>query len=306
MTQFIAVLSFMLMSVGLLGAQDLPPLPPAASDTGTTTASSPSGTASDSSAAAPALPPLPSSNSDTSGAASNPSAALPPLPGSADSSTNTSANSSEAMPTLPASANQAATDSNATTWSSPNLTTPASGPTSALVVPDVPKTVQHAHHPKHHHKLTPAEQYRVDHYRPNVIYGGWVWTKGGSVDDKLAWTSQEILDALVPKGYTVLKEDGNYDGEDTTIAQWRQWTFSIPHSHVVSQVYIKPVKHRIWVRVGPSEPPAGESLKVFKAYQKEDLKMLRLLRKKLGHRLTPHHRKDWTALYNYESGTSDQ
>jgi hypothetical protein len=154
--------------------------------------------------------------------------------------------------------------------------------------------------------MTPAEKYRAEHDRPNVIYGGWVWPKGQEVDDKLAWTSQEVLNALIPHGFTVTKEEGNYDGEDTTSPQWRQWTFSIDHSSVVTQVYIKPIKHRIWMRVGPSEAPADRSLSEVKAIQAQDLRMLKLLRRQLGQRLTPHHRNDWTARYNYKAATADE
>jgi hypothetical protein len=209
------------------------------------------------------------------------------------------------MPPLPAAGTTTDNNpsaSNAASWSSPNLQTPSSGPASAAVVPDVPK----ASMAKHRHKMTPEEQYRYDHDRPNVIYGGWVWPKGQAVDDQLAWTSQEVLNALVPHGFTVTKEEGNYDGEDTSTFQWRQWTFSIDHSQVVSQVYIKPVKHRIWVRVGPFEAPAGMSLKEVKAIQKQDVRMLKLLRRKFGKRFTPHHRGNWTAPYDHKRGTADE
>ena len=171
-----------------------------------------------------------------------------------------------------------------------------------MVVPDVPK----ASPAKSKHKTTVAEQYKLDHARPNVIYGGWVWPKGQDVDDKLAWTSQEILNALVPHGFTVTKEEGNYDGEDTSTFQWRQWTFSIDHSPVVTQVYIKPLKQRVWIRVGPSEAPAGLSLREVQAIQKQDLRMLKLLRQKLGKRFTPHHRGSWAAPYNYKRETADE
>ncbi|HET9870147.1 MAG TPA: hypothetical protein VFR02_06615, partial [bacterium] len=134
----------------------------------------------------------------------------------------------------------------------------------------------------------------------------WVWPRGGDVDDQLAWASQEILNALIPHGFTVSKEEGNYDGEDTSVPQWRQWTFTIEGSEVVTQVYIKPVRHRVWVRVGPSEPPAGRSLAEVKAIQKQDLRMLKLLRAKFGKRFTPHHRHDWAAPYNHRTGTADE
>jgi hypothetical protein len=275
MTQLIVVLFFMFLSFGALQAQDLPPLPPAAGDnvSVSVTASTPPVAAG---GTMPALPPLPSS------ASSAPSADV-----SASMSTSSSAGSDNSQPA---------------SWSSSNLQTPPSGPAAAAVVPDVPK----ASMPKHRHKMTPQEQYRYDHDRPNVIYGGWVWPKGQDVDDKLAWTSQEVLNALVPHGFTVTKEEGNYDGEDTSSFQWRQWTFSIDHSQVITQVYIKPVKHRIWMRVGPFEAPAGMSLREVEAIRGQDLRMLKLLRHKFGKRFTPHHRGNWTAPYDHKRGTADE
>jgi len=274
MTQLIAVLSILLISFGELRAQDLPPLPPAAAPDSQASAST------SASASLPALPPMPAA-----AGTSSPQGTLPSTAG-----------------TSPSSATAPADNSQAASWTSPNLQTPASGPASAVVVPDVPK----ASIPKAKHKITPAEQYKMEHTRPNVIYGGWVWPKGQDVDDKLAWTSQEILNALVPHGFTVTKEEGNYDGEDTSTFQWRQWTFSIDHSPVISQVYIKPFKQRVWVRVGPSEAPADMSLKEVQAIQKQDLRMLKLLRQKLGKRFTPHHRGSWAAPYNYKRETADE
>jgi hypothetical protein len=306
MTQLIAVLSFMLISSGVLRAQDLPPLPPAAAVDSqasvSASASLPSGPGT-----MPALPPMPSTGT-SSPAATAPASdggtmpALPPMPASASAGTSDSS-ASGTMPPLPSAGTSPASDNGqASSWTSPSLQTPASGPASAVVVPDVPK----ASLGKTKHKITPAEQYKMEHTRPNVIYSGWVWPKGQDVDDKLAWTSQEILNALVPHGFTVTKEEGNYDGEDTRTFQWRQWTFSIDHSQVTTQVYIKPLKQRVWVRVGPSEAPAGLSLREVQAIQKQDLRMLKLLRQKLGKRLTPHHRGSWAAPYNYKRETADE
>ncbi|HVM32764.1 MAG TPA: hypothetical protein VMU88_06485 [bacterium] len=247
------------------------------------------------------MPALPDAN------ASSNAAALPPLPGANASSTAgtmpplPSSNNASAAPAAGVTAEPSANSQASTNWSSPSLSVPPSGPASAPKVPGVPQAKV-----AKPHKMTPAEKYRYDHTRPNVIYGGWVWPKGGEVDDRLAWTSQEILNALVPHGFNVSKEEGNYDGEDTTTPQWRQWTFSIDHSNVVTQVYIRPVKQRIWVRVGPSEAPADMTLAQVEAIRKQDLRMLKLLRRQLGKRFTPHHRGDWSAPYNYKRATADE
>ena len=144
-------------------------------------------------------------------------------------------------------------------------------------------------------------------HRVNVILGGWVRAKGGNESSKIAWTSQEILNALIFKGYKVVKEEGKYDGQEGAGGnQFRDFTFSVPKSKLTAEVYIKQVGKRIWVRVGPSEPPAFENHSVEKVQKMRavNLKVLALVQRKLGRRISPQRIiKSWEAPYSFARAT---
>ena len=287
MTQFLAVMFLVWLWVSSTQAQDLPPLPPAPG--------------TDQSQAAPSsstLPPLPSAPSGTSGASST---ALPPLPSAPSGSTSSApaGAGSGSLPPLPSAPSQASTASG---MALPPLPGAAATPASAGS-PEAANPSATPSGPKKR-KLTPEQRYRADHYRPNVIYGGWVNSKGGAVDARLAWTAQEVLNTAVSLGYTVVKEEGNYEGQPGP--PWRQWTFQKPNSDLTPQAYIKPAGKRVWLRVGPSESPAGLTLEEVKAIQREDLRFLKALRKKFGRRLAPHHRGSWEAPYDAVRESADE
>jgi hypothetical protein len=310
MKPLIAIVFLLLLSVSATRAQDLPPLPPAAgTDETQVTAgsgvviSTPNGSAdnvtiqtSSSDNSAPALPPLPSSSNSTQsqpGSTTNSGVGLPPLPGASSSSSET--NSSAGLPPLPNASSNSTAGSGVGlpplpgTASGASVTTTSSGPTPTV-------------HAKR--KLTPQQKYWADHYRPNVIYGGWVKPKGGEVDARLAWVSQEVINAVTSMGFTVAKEEGNYEGQPGI--QWRQWTFQSPKTDLTPQVYIKPLGNRVWLRVGPPEAPAGLTLSQVQAIQRQDQKVLRVVRLKLGRRLSPHHRGNWDAPYSAERESADE
>ena len=142
-------------------------------------------------------------------------------------------------------------------------------------------------------------------WRPNVIFGGWVNAKGGNESSRLAWTSQEVQNALCFKGYKVIKEDGKYDGQaDAGGNQWREFTFSVPKSKLQVQVYAKQTGKKIWLRVGPSEPPAfadaENSIAHVQKMREADMKALHLIQKKLGRRLLAHHIvRSYEAPYSF-------
>jgi hypothetical protein len=126
-----------------------------------------------------------------------------------------------------------------------------------------------------------------------VIFGGWVHPKGGGAQIRIAWTSQEILNALYGKGYTILTEDGDYMADS-----WRQFTFNVPKSNLTLEVYLRQVGNKIWMRVGPSEPPAGVPLAKVEKIKAENLRALNTLRGKFRNRLTARLHGNWEAPYN--------
>jgi hypothetical protein len=317
MKPLIAIVFLLLLSASAARAQDLPPLPPAAgTDETQVTAgsgvviSTPNGSTdnvtiqtSSSDNSAPALPPLPSSSDSTQsqpGSTTNSGVGLPPLPGASSNSSGT--NGSAGLPPLPnASSNSTGGQTESSSGSGVGLP-PLPGTASSPSVAATPFGSSPTVHAKR--KLTPQQKYWADHYRPNVIYGGWVKPKGGEVDARLAWVSQEVINAVTSMGFTVAKEEGNYEGQPGI--QWRQWTFQSSKTDVTPQVYIKPLGNRVWLRVGPPEAPAGLTLSQVQAIQRQDQKVLRVVRLKLGRRLSPHHRGNWDAPYSTERESADE
>jgi hypothetical protein len=142
-----------------------------------------------------------------------------------------------------------------------------------------------------------------------VIFGGWVHGKGGNPSARIAWASQEVLNALVFKGYKNLsdQEKGNYDGQPGD--QWRSMFFTTPKTKVTIHVYVKAEGKKVWLRVGPDEQPAGEKMATVAQLKKEDWKALQLLRAKMKGKLRPHEIrvvKDWTAPFHRPQETADE
>jgi hypothetical protein len=158
-------------------------------------------------------------------------------------------------------------------------------------------------------KLQP---WQVSNYRPNVIFGGWIRAKGGNPSSRIAWASQEVLNALLFHKYRLINpmegkaEKGNYDGQPGK--QWREFTFVAPKSKVQVNVYLSNVGKKVWVRVGPGEgtPPASTSLDQANKLKVADLTALHLIQKKLGHRISPNRVvPHWDAPYRYAEGSAD-
>ncbi len=163
---------------------------------------------------------------------------------------------------------------------------------------------------KHAHQRKP---WQVSKYRPNVIFGGWVTAKGGNESSRIAWTSQEILNALLFKKYKLIspqdgkQEEGSYDGQEGR--QWRQFNFNAPKSKLVVQVYIRQSGKKVWLRVGPGEavPPAEYSLTQAQKIRSADLAALHLIKRKFGRRLTPNRTvSSWEAPYRYSQESADE
>jgi hypothetical protein len=196
------------------------------------------------------------------------------------------------MPPLPG---QAAAPSSDQTAAASSSASPAETPAAGGVEEKKP-VVKHA---------KSERPWEATKWRPNVIFGGWVNAKGGNESSRLAWTSQEVLNALCFKGYKVVKEDGKYDGQAGAGGnQWREFTFSVPKSKLTVQVYAKQTGKKIWLRVGPSEPPAfaaaENSIAHVQKMREADMKALRLIQKKLGRRLAAHHIvRSYEAPYSY-------
>ncbi len=161
-------------------------------------------------------------------------------------------------------------------------------------------------------KAKKVEPWQVSNYRPNVIFGGWIHAKGGNSSSRIAWASQEVLNALLFHKYRLVNptegkaEKGNYDGQPGK--QWREFTFVAPKSKVQVNVYLGNVGKKVWVRVGPGEgtPPASTSLAQAKKLKTEDLAALHLIQRKLGRRLSPNRVVPrWDAPYRYADSTAD-
>jgi hypothetical protein len=292
------VLSILLLGAGSVLAQDMPPLPPLPGDSNAPAASNNAAplpplpgnqTAPAANNNLPALPPLPGDKGTPSG--NNNAPVLPPLPGQA-AATPTPNNSAPASQQAPAPVLPQGTDQGqATTVTETPVETPGAAPVSETA----PKK-KHAAGFKWH-EPTP---------QPNVIYGGWVTPKGGNESARLSWVSQEILNTFDFKGYKTAKpEEGLYQGEKGS--QWRLFSFYPPKSKLTVQVYIRQAGKKVWVRVGPSEPPAGEKLKTVLKMRKQNLEALNLLKKHFKGRLVPHrYISSWDAPYRRPQNTPDE
>lgn len=214
------------------------------------------------------LPSLPGDMPSVSPAPAAPAAqpALPSLPGEAPATASDKKPALPALPALPgeAPAGQAAAPA------PPVVTTAAAGEK-----PAVKKFVY----------VPPARH-------PNTIFGGLVTPKGSGEEMHLAWSSQEVLNAMLGNRYELLKETGEYNP-----GGWREFTFQQAKTKRVVSVYVRSVGKRVWMRVGPSEPPAGVSLKEAVQVRKDSEAALKILKKKFGAHLTPK-RGTWEAPFD--------
>lgn len=274
-------LPLLCLTAAILSAQDMPPLPDLpnqgsqAPATNAGSNPSPPPPASDNGSAA--LPPLPDQSaapaSNTApppapgdqgqGAPATSSPALPPLP-----------NQGSAVPPAPAEQGQGAVSAP----SNPPAAEQAAPATEAAAPPEGAKTKKAA-------KSVPP--WKVSKWRPNAIFDGWVLAKGGNESSRLAWTSQEVLNTFLFKGYKNLPEEGAYDGEGKK--EWRRFTFQAPQSKQTFHVYIKGAGKKVWLRLRPGEPavPAAFNLAQVRKMRQTDLNALHLLQKKLKGRLRP-------------------
>ncbi len=248
------------------------------------------------------LPALPNQGGGTS-------TTLPALPSTGG--TSTESNNAATMPALPTLGG--ASSENANAGALPVL--PGKGGASAQVNPTPAPTGENAATSEAASSTTeegasPAKQTTGKKWHPpvpqaNVIFGGWVLPKGGNEGSRIAWTSQEILNTFEFRGYKLIKEEGRYEGQKGR--QWRQFSFRIPKTKTILQVYVRQDGKRVWMRVGPPEPPAGQSMAFVKKLKAEDLKALALLRKQFKKRLRPHRIVAlWDAPYHFQKETADE
>jgi hypothetical protein len=305
MKRFLGFILFLAMADILL-AQDMPPLPPLPSETtATVTANNgsaapplpplPDQSAAPASSSPPALPPLP----DAPSGSAQSSPAMPPLPQQSSGSPGASP-ASPALPPLPDQNAQAAPATPPLPGDQSQTASPAQPPAAGTeaapaAAPDA------APAPAKPSKPVPAWE-RTKH-RPNIIFGGWIVPKGGNESSRLSWASQEVLNALLFKGFKVIKEEGKYLGQEAADGkQWRETTFSVPKSKLTVQTYLRQSGKKVWLRVGPSEPPPFSiySIAQVQKMREADLKALHLIQKKLGRRLLPHRvEKSWEAPYSF-------
>ena len=302
-------LAFILLfaTAGFISAQDMPPLPPLPNQ------APPAGN-TNSSAASPALPPLP----DQPAAAGSPalpplpeqqsapassSPALPPLPGQAAEPAAPAAPANNTAPALPPLPGQPAAPAAPADTTAAPAAPAASGSTEAA--PDKPAETAP---PKKDKEERPWEKTK---WRPNVIFGGWVKAKGGNESSRIAWASQEVLNALLFKGYKIVKpEEGKYDGQENAGGnQTRNFTFKIPKSSATMEVFLKTSGKKVWMRVGPAEPPPFSVKSIAQVQKQRDsnLKALHLIQKKFGRRLSAHHIvKSFEAPYRFNKESADE
>ena len=249
----------------------------------------------------PPLPPLPNQ-----GQTAAPATTAPQAPATTAAPANPTDNQSQALPPLPGQ--------QPTTTAAPAETAPsteaAPATTSAPSTETAPVT-ETKPAPKPAHKGNP---YIASKYRPNVIFGGWVRAKGGNETSRMAWASQEILNALILKKYKLISpeqgqpEEGNYQGQEGR--QWREFNFLVPKSKLAVKVYIRhDANKKVWLRVGPDEGvfPAETSLAQAKKTRDADLKVLHILQKKFGRRLLPNRIvPSWEAPYRNSVATADK
>jgi hypothetical protein len=253
------------------------------------------------------LPPLPGASDQASAPSEG---ALPPLPGEP-----AAANSSEtALPPLPGQEGAAAPKAE-TLPPLPGQEAPAasSEPASQETMPPLPgqEPAPVASEAKAKTTAKPQKQSRpweATKKRVNAILGGWVRAKGGNESSRIAWASQGALHALVFHGYKVLDEKGLYEAQPGSQgSQWRLITFEAPKVKRTLEVYVTDVNGRVWMRVGPSEPPpfSVHSIGQVKAIRSDTVKALGHIRKQMGSRLRPHRGRSWEAPYSFALASAD-
>jgi hypothetical protein len=147
-------------------------------------------------------------------------------------------------------------------------------------------------------KRAPMKKWTPPDFGPNVIFGGWVNAKGGNTDERLAWVSQEVLNTLDFNGFDFVKETGAYAGQAVD-RQWREFSFKSRRDAKAHPVYVaveEGKNGKVWLRVGPSEPPAGVPAQEVRKMRVQNQKVIALMKKTLKNRLTPV-KRGWESPY---------
>lgn len=270
-------------------AQDLPPLPGELETQATQSEGFPPLSQEGASGNA-ALPPLP----DEGAAGAAASAELPPLP-------QEGAPGDTVLPPLPAGDASAKEPPSITAAPSPQTQPPPSpGETQEKISEDSstkaaavsPVEAEGATKTAEKQKPIKRSSKRLwPKYPPNVIFGGFVSPPFASEEGQLAWVSQEVLNALFSAGYQLKEERG-----DLNPGGFREFVFSPKKGKYPVTVFAQKEGSRVWLRVGPGEPPAGFSVPEVFAMREQNQKVLRFLQKKLGARYRAKGR-GWEAPY---------
>ena len=136
---------------------------------------------------------------------------------------------------------------------------------------------------------TPVHKWHAPDFGPNVIFGGLVRTKGGTTEEKLAWVSQYVLNGMDFHGYEVQKEEGAYAGQAVP-KEWRKFTFLSRKKKTSAPVviYVEPSQgNSVWLRVGPSESPAGVPAREVRKIRLQNQQVLTIMKKELKGALRP-------------------
>jgi hypothetical protein len=191
--------------------------------------------------------------------------------------------SSDGLPAVPGGETQTTAASNAL---------PAVPGSETVVAPGVEakaNTATAEEKPKNKQAKKPIQKWHAPDFGPNVILGGLVRTKGGTVEEKLAWVSQFVLNGMDFHGYEVQKEEGAYAGQ-LVDKEWRRFTFQARKKKTAPLViiYVEPAQgDSVWLRVGPSEPPAGVPAKDVRKIRLQNQQVLTIMKKQLKGALRP-------------------
>ena len=150
--------------------------------------------------------------------------------------------------------------------------------------------------------------WKMTNWRPGVIFSGWVYSRNGNATARIAWAAQHVLNALDFNGFKFVKETGLYPGQDKgTGKQWREFEFTPPsgqwnHNKWPLFVYLRQEGKRVWLRVGPSEPPPPAIYSVTDVAKMRDvsLKALGYIQKEFGRSLKARQVAPvWETSYNF-------
>jgi hypothetical protein len=134
--------------------------------------------------------------------------------------------------------------------------------------------------------------------QPNVIFGGWILPIGTNANFRLAWSSQEVLNSMLRNQFQLLKEK-----DDFISHQFREFYFTKKKTDLKIPILLTIKHERVWLRVGPSQPPGGLTWKEVLKIRHLDFRALNILRRELRWRLQPRD-GSWETPFQYHTAHS--